>query len=495
MFLSTLSRSARAAFSVVALGTAAWCADGVATIWDNAALEAIRTVRPGPPMVARALNVVATSMYDAWAAYDDRAMGTQLGAQLRRPTAERGNVTLESKAISFAAYRALVDLFPSQVAELNTVMFGLGYDPADHSVDPASPAGVGNLAAAAVIDYRHHDGANQLGDLSPSHVPYADYTGYAPLNPAITVATPTLRSMIPVPGRWQPVSYVNPDTGTMVTPNLVAPFWGNVRPFALTSSSQFRPAPPAAWNSFFARLQIAEVIWISAHLTDKQKCIAEYWADGPTSETPAGHWNLFAQFVARRDGMTLDQEVKMYFALNGALLDASIATWEAKRHYDYWRPISAIRYIMSGKTITAWGGPGLDAVSMPGEQWRPFQKDSFPTPPFSEYTSGHSAFSAAAAEVLKRFTHSDRFGTGVTIAAHSLQAEPTSPASPVTLKWQTFSQAANEAGISRRYGGIHFIQGDVVGRLLGRKVGAQAYKLAEEFWKGGGWHHAPISDG
>src|SRR3989442_11933020 len=153
--------------------------DNVAIQWDNALLQAIRVTKPGPPIVARALAIVHTAMYDAWAAYADGGVGPRLGASLRRPSSER---TLASKneAVSFAAYGALVDLFPPQMPAFNDAMRSLGYDPANGSTDVATPAGVGNVAAAAVIAFRHVDGANQLGDLEPGA--YSDSTGSVPGN-------------------------------------------------------------------------------------------------------------------------------------------------------------------------------------------------------------------------------------------------------------------------------------------------------------------------
>src|SRR3989441_3287835 len=150
--------------------------DNVTIQWDNAALQAIRVTKPGPPIGARALAIAHTAMYDAWAAYDDQAVGTRLGGSLRRPAVER---TLASKneAVSFAAYRALVALFPTQTPALNDVMASLGYAPANGSTDVAMPAGVGHLAAAALIALRPHDGANPLGDLQPGA--YSGYTRYA----------------------------------------------------------------------------------------------------------------------------------------------------------------------------------------------------------------------------------------------------------------------------------------------------------------------------
>jgi hypothetical protein len=122
---------------------------------------------------------------------------------------------------------------------------------------------------------------------------------------------------------------------------------------------------------------------------------------------------------------------------------------------------------------------------MDGKDWLPYQPTTFPTPPFPEFISGHSSFSAAAARVLELFTGSDRFGDCVTFAPASSAVEPgITPAAPVTLKWDTFLAAANEAGISRRYGGIHFKAADLTGRAVGRVVGSQTWEKAEDLWEG-----------
>ena len=118
--------------------------------------------------------------------------------------------------------------------------------------------------------------------------------------------------------------------------------------------------------------------------------------------------------------------------------------------------------------------------------WIPYQPSTFPTPPFPEYISGHSTFSAAGAEILKLFTGSDTFGGSVTFAAGSSKTERGfTPARPVSLTWGTFTDAANEAGISRRYGGIHFEAADLVGRAMGRLVADQAWAKARGLWNGG----------
>ncbi len=145
------------------------------------------------------------------------------------------------------------------------------------------------------------------------------------------------------------------------------------------------------------------------------------------------------------------------------------------------RPISAIRFLFAGREVLAWGGPGLGPRRIRGEEWRPY----LATPPFGEFPSGHATFSAAAAAVLARFTGSDRFGASATIRAGSSRVEPgTTPAADVVLSWPTFSGAADQAGRSRRYGGIHFEDGDLVGRALGGMVGARAWEAAAELFAG-----------
>lgn len=436
--------------------------------WDEAMMVAVRSGRLPPTAVARALAVVHTAMYDAWAAYDATAVGTQYGGSLRRPLAERTESNKRA-AVSFAAYRALVDLFPSSAGSFAARMEILGYDPADVSTELTTPAGIGNFAAGAVLTARHQDGSNQLGDLNPG--PYSDYTGYAPANTATTVNYPL---------RWQPLT-VNGTVQRFATPH-----WNRVTPFALRDSSQFRPAKVKYQESPKAmREAIDQVLGYSRDLDDRTKAIAEYWADGPSTELPPGHWCLFAAQISERDQNTLDQDVKLFFAIANAVHDAGIAAWDAKRHFDSARPVTAIRYYLAGKRVRAWAGPFQGTREILGEEWQPYQPASVVTPPFSEFVSGHSTFSAAAAEVLRRFTGSDAFGASVEIPAGSSRIEPgMAPARNITLSWRTFTEAADQAGMSRRYGGIHFAEGDLEGRRMGRKIGALVWAKAERLFDG-----------
>jgi hypothetical protein len=442
-------------------------------------------------MVARALAITHTCIYDAWAAYDQRAVGTRLGGSLRRPARER-SLANTNRAISFAAYRAATDLFPASTQSVfDPLMRNLGYEHSDHSTESSTPTGIGNVAARAVLDWRHRDGANQLGD-EPGGLPgvrYSDYTGYTPANEPMDIRLPFDPATVRDSNAWQPLRYLD-GNGSLVTPAFVGAHWQQVVPFALRPGQLRSPAGPARYGSAEYLAQAEALLELSAGLTDEQKTIAEYWADGPHSELPPGHWNLFAQLVSRRDHHGdqehgVEKDVKLFFALTNAIFDAGCCAWDNKRAFDSVRPITAVRTLFRGRTVRAWAGPYQGTRLIDGASWFPYQPTSFPTPPFAEYSSGHSNFSAAGAEILERFTHSDRFGGSVTLPAGSSRVEPGAvPAADLTLRWATFSEASDEAGISRRYGGIHFEQGDLDARATGRIAARIAWSKAEHYWNG-----------
>lgn len=477
---SRVSRSVRLGAGLVAMAIAisslaARAADNVVLRWNQTTLDTIGALKGSPTVSSRAIAIVGTAMYDAWAPYDSKAVGTQLGDSLRQPHHAR-TLANKQKAISFAAYRVLTDLYPSETARFNALMGQLGYNPADTSQSPNTPTGVGNRVAAALLAMRHNDGSNQLGNLHPGA--YSDYTGYVPVNgPDTPVANLD-------PNRWQALRTPTA-TGTVVQTPL-SPHWGLVQPFSFTSAVEMRPTQlPAMYPSDAYRIQAETIVSISANLTERQKVMADYWADGPNSWTPPGHWQHFAQQVSRRRGHTLDQDVKLFFAMGNAVMDGGIVAWDSKYHFDYVRPVTGVHYFYNNVPITAWMGHGLGTGTILGQDWKPYQKVNEVTPPFPEYISGHSIFSAASAEVLKSFTGSDVFGESVTVPAGGSGIEPgLVPSQPITLSWATFSEAADEAGISRQYGGIHWVDGDLVSRATGRKVGAAVWAKVNSYING-----------
>lgn len=496
--------------------------------WNRVALRAVEKNPPAPTITTWRLHVMSTAMYDAWAAYDDRALSTRHGSALRRPQAER-TLANQQEAISYAAFTTLSWMFPNQRADFEAHMGSLGYR-RNTTTDITTPAGIGNVCGQSVLAFRTRDGSNAkngfaevTSDLFPEKyrsVNRADPgTGRAPGGPFFD------------PNRWQPLRvptgtlrdaegnpiYRDDDPASYRDQAFLTPHWGAVLPFAVSQPEQIRPPAPPRKGSFHLyvdgqgrvmtedeawNLQVDDIVKASAELTDVQKVIAEFWADGPNTWTPPGHWNQIAEGLAIRDGHTLGESVKMFFALNGALLDSGICCWESKRHYDFIRPQSAIRHKYYRQKIRAWGGPDKGTQEISGEEWRPYQALTFVTPPFAEFTSGHSTFSGSAAEVLRRFTGTDALFDGVTRMGLDYDGDgeedllgehrvlpggnmfENTPSTVVTLRWMTLKEAADEAGWSRRYGGIHFQDGDLFARRVGKTIGGMAFSLAQGLWEG-----------
>ncbi len=445
--------------------------------WLDVALEATANEvdRNGarPTIISRTVAIFATGMFDAWAAYDEKAVGSRLGGTLRRPAAER-TAAAKEKAISHAAYRTLLYVYPEDEAYLTARMREFGHDPADTSEDPATPQGIGNRAAAAVIAHRRHDGANQHGDEpgTPGGKAYADYTYYTPVNPPDRIIDPD---------RWQPIPFSNGKGGT-VTPGFLTPHWYRVTPFGLKTPDQFRPPGPPKMGSEQLRKEAEECLRENASLTPEKKAVVEFMRDGPRSTGQSGHWLRFAQLVSKRDRHGLDEDVKLYFAVANAAMDAFIASWEAKRFYDSSRPWTLIHHYFAGQEVEAWGGPGKGTIKMKGEDWHPYSPAVFVTPPFPGYISGHACVSAAAARTLELFTGSDHFGEKEIRPCCVLTENE--PGETVTLDLPTFSAAAEMAAVSRMLGGYHIRTDNEHGLTTGRKVADHVWTVIKAHFDG-----------
>lgn len=575
----------------------------VARRWDEALLDAIRRALPNPPVHARNLFHMSVAMWDAWATYDPVASGYLTHEKIVVADPRRAR----AEAISYAAYLVLSERFANangaedSLAEFDDVMRALCYHPwAPASTAGNDPAAVGARIAAAVIAYGLADGSNESNG-------YAAPT-YKPVNAPLVVAS-SKRFTLVDPTRWQPLEIIGGfsqngiPTGTVQV--AVDPHWGGVKAFGATSlaaGTPIDPGPPPRLGDpatdATLKADIVEVIRDSSLLdpaigtlidispasrgandlgtndgfghafdpdrlaylpetvnqADFYRAAAEFWADGPKSETPPGHWNVIANDASDAilagstplriggNGPTVDRlewDVKLYLALNGAVHDAAIVSWGLKGKYDSIRPISLIRYMgglgqssdphgpsydpeglplvpglievitpasaAAGQrhhalakdigriAIHTWAGSPQDpATEVAGDKWMlatawvPYQLASFVTPSFPGFASGHSSFSRAAAEVLAAFTGSDFFPGGMaayTIPANSLQFEH-GPTSDVVLEWATYFDAADQAGQSRLFGGIHIQADDFMGRRLGAGCGRGAWTIAQQYFAG-----------
>ena len=284
---------------------------------------------------------------------------------------------------------------------------------------------------------------------------------------------------------------------------------------------------------------------------DYVRTLSEFWADGPKSETPPGHWNVIANEVSdnpllvKKIGGTgpvvddLEWDVKTYFALNASVHEAACACWALKRYYNAWRPLSAIRYlaglgqcsdpglpsyntngiplvadlievvtdatVASGRhvgltpgkiAVLGWPGQPADpANDVSGvrwehmESWIAYQQKTFVTPAFPGYISGHSTFSRSAAEILTALTGSPFVPGG--LGSHTAVADTKTrllnehgPSQPTTLQWATYYDAADQAGMSRIFGGIHPPVDNVAGRRVGEMTGKGVWEAARKYFDG-----------
>jgi hypothetical protein len=304
--------------------------DNMAYKWGKIALEATANdtdrFLPRPTITSRMLGLIFTAVFDAWTRYDETAVPVYLADVDRRPPVERTEANKEI-AISYAAFQTIKEYYFADSLIWKERFAEMGFDPNNFSLDPNTPEGIGNLAAKAVIEARKNDGSNHYGEATEG-VRYADYTGYQPVN------SPDSNVDI---DRWQP-KYFSDGKGGKFAPGCLTPYWHLVKPLFLDSANQFRPEAPPTVGSKQMEEEVKEVIELQANLTPEQKALVEFMRDGPRSVQQAGHWLIFAQQVSVRDKHTLDQDVKMYFLVAAAAMDAFIASWDAKMTYDNARP-------------------------------------------------------------------------------------------------------------------------------------------------------------
>jgi len=374
--------------------------------WNEVHLQAIKVDRTPPPRAACNLAIVHAAMYDAVNAIDRTHRVYRVSAQ------PEGTASAEVAA-AIAAHRTLIELYPRQVEQFDAALDIALEAMAD---GPAKEGGVrlGQRVAEEILGWRATDGSRR-------RVRYTPRT---------------------TPGLWRPTP---PGHRAALLPQ-----WRYVTPFAIPSADRFMPAPPPALDNPAYTEAFREVKELGerdrSKRTAEQTLIAWFWDDGEGSITPPGHWNRIAQTASRQRGLTLAENARLFALLNLSMADAAILCWEGKFSFSYWRPITAIREADRDD----------NADTAPDRYW-----DSLlTTPPFPSFPSGHSTFSGAAATALARF-----FGTDAIRFRIDSEGTP-----GVQRTFAGFWAAAQEAGRSRIYGGIHYEFDNQEGLRTGRDL-------------------------
>lgn len=400
---------------------------------------------PEPPLAARGMALTFTAAYDAWAAYEPDAVGVVTG-NLLDGTGGPDNQASREESILYAMLTVQYGLTGKRNALLRRLTL-MGYRPENES----DAAALGRRIGALVLASRRQDGSNQPGQY--------DDTSHYMIAPADDFRA------------WQP------DIIDRMTQEPLTPHWGRVLPFAMTDIESHRAPPPAEPGTPAFDAQVAELLEYSANLTDEHKAIAEYWAPREWA-TPASHLTDLTREVSMREGLSLEEDVQLFFTIGNALLDAGIAAWDSKYHYNYVRPVTVVQR-MGDEMITAYNYRNNRTDTIRAEDWEPYLE----TPAFPEYVSGHSAFTAAWARVMELAMGTPDFD--FTDRVYALEEENAGRIfNPIELHFPTYWSAAESSGMSRIYGGIHWMAGNREGLTMGRAIGEEAYSRAQSYFNG-----------
>lgn len=378
--------------------------------WDALMLDAIRTETTGPTLSSRNLAILHVAIYDAVNAIARTHLPYAVsGDEVEVPE----NTSLEA-AVNGASRRIMNSLYPSFSARTEG-LFEIELAELPATASTTNGLALGTRVAEIILEMRSDDGAN-------TQVPYI----------------PSAE-----PGQWR-------RTPPFFRPPL-DPHWRYVDLFGLPDKDSFLPPPPPAMTSAEYTAAFNEVKILgeknSTVRTPDQTQIAVFWSDFSYTAMPPGHWHEIAATIVRTRNTSLEGAARLFALLSVAQADAAIVCWEAKFRYNTWRPITAIqRADEDGNPDTA-ADPAWDHL--------------LAAPPFPEYTSGHSTFSKASAQVLTYF-----FGTD------EIDFTTTSDSLPgVFRSFNSLAACADEVGMSRIYGGIHFQFANLEGKASGKRIG------------------------
>lgn len=469
----------------------------------------------GPTIAARFYGMVGSAMYEAQQIFDASEQTSlngksikvleKLGGKVLKGIAPRNRETFVDNVIAHATAGVMRHEAPEGAAVVEAGLTDALSDLGKRANKSAQILGRA-VARAVLRDYRN-DGSRAASSYSPVN---SDPENVSQLD------------------RWTPEHNIGGDPASGIQ-NFLTPQWGEVKQILgkqqlnalksdLKAPEPFLLDPLATHDAMAGTItradgtvvsmdrsligvdinpefiaQAERLIDISANLTDRQKLIAEFWEDGPGTGFPPGSWMEFGRYASELYDHTRQEDVRMFFGIGQALLSASVGSWDLKVETDYARPVTAIRELsrlgllndedpsQEGVQFRAYSRElqGTDLIT--GTSWQTYQSPgNFYSPPFAEFTSGHSTFSASAGRLIELITGRSDFGASVTTTSLFEQGKP--GLEPVTLSWDTWRDAWVESGNSRIYGGIHFDDGNKQGVRHGERIGEAVFAQISQLW-------------
>lgn len=421
------------------------------------------------------------SWFDALAPYHPTAVGF-CSRIPRRPASESTTNRNKNIAGLYAGWRVVQGVFPERAPVMWQALTMLGLDPDDESEDPTSPIGIGNIAGKAIIEARKADGMNHLGDVGRTYPgePFADYTGYEPVNSPYRLTHPS---------RWQPavqrhrrrIGEGPGDKGVFVVQRFITPHMRLVTPFTFRDPDQFRLAPPHHSDhtkpSLYRR-SVDEILEASAGLTDEQKAKAEFFNHAGAAMTLGPR----AAAMAHDDELDLDGWVQLFMVTSLARFDGLIAAWHQMHKYDAVRPFSAVRHVYGKSKVTAWGGPGRGTVDdLPADEWTSY----LPVGDHPDYPSSMTVLCAAQAQASRAYLGDDILEWSFPYPAGSTETEPgLVPARDIELHYPTWSAYEQDCAMSRVWGGVHFKKTVEMSLRFGSQFGDRAQRAMRQHLAG-----------
>ena len=382
-------------------------AEPLPSAWNTELLNAVRADSTSPNTAVRSFAILHTAIHD----------GLNIVEGKYHTYAQHGDLCPELDAgavASGAAFQVAGILYPARKPVFRKLLKEFQRDFGKNNATLTSSLEKGYRVADLILQLRQDDGASTQ-------------VTYVPVDQV---------------GKWRrtPSRHRPPEQ----------PHWRNVHPFCIDLVEKFLPPPPPALESkqYATALEEARRLGgkTSRHRTDTQSLIAKFWADFSYTESPPGHWNQIAGEVVKREKLPLLEAARLYALLNLSMADAGIVAWEAKYRYHLWRPVHAI------PAAEKDGNPATRA----DKDWEPYLE----SPPHPEYVSGHSTYSGAGAEILKLFLGRDDYE--FTTRSDTLKS--------VSRRFTSFSSCAEECGLSRIFGGIHFNYSNTAGLQAGKKL-------------------------